>query len=395
MILDKVSSLYIHIPFCLSKCKYCDFFSVPDSSYRNSIPQEYVSALVKELDFTLKKYHVSKLETVYIGGGTPSLLSKDQLEDIFKVIRSSVEFSETPEITIEMNPDDVTEDKLCFYKQIGINRISCGIQSLEDSVLGYMSRRANCEMNLKALNLLSHWYGKFSIDLICGLPYETENSFLKGLETVISFNPDHISMYSLTIEDETPLGKLVLNGEIEIDYDSSDLIWLKARDYLEETGYFQYEVSNFAKPNFECKHNLVYWNHESYLGVGCGATGTIYAENGEGNRVKNENQLHDYIRFWSNPFDEAAREKFYSVETIDIDSSIFEFFMMGLRKLSGVKESDFYRCFHQKIPDPIVNNFYSWQKKSLCEIKMLENDRVFRMNKNGIMFLNKFLEEII
>ena len=185
------TSLYIHIPYCLSKCEYCDFFSVKC----NQIDDFYVRSLCNEIEVKAKFFNVTQWNSIYIGGGTPSLLNKEQLKQIFNSIYKFVPQSKNSEITIEVNPDDVTEDLLKNFEECGINRLSCGIQSLNQNSLSFTKRRASLEQNLNALALIQKkWSGSFSVDLICGLPYETENSFLDALEQIVLFNPHHISM---------------------------------------------------------------------------------------------------------------------------------------------------------------------------------------------------------
>lgn len=384
-------SLYIHIPFCVSKCAYCDFFSKTDLS---SIDL-YVDALVNEIKFRLKNSD-QKIKTIYIGGGTPSLLNIQQLLKIQNTIESVCNLESDLEFTIEVNPDDIDEDYLDKLKKSKINRISCGIQSMSNKVLEFSNRRSRKQQNLTALSLLQNtWNKNFSIDLICGLPEETEQSFLQGLRKILSFNPNHISMYSLTVEDETPLGNLINKGKIEYDYDFSDALWLKSKEILENAGYFQYEVSNFAKPGFESKHNLTYWNHQTYVGVGSGATGTIYFDGGEGFRYTNTTDIFKYIKFWNNQktiynFKEIQEEEF-----IDLETSKIEYFMMGLRKISGINSCEYFDIFGSNISPLIIETFEKWQKKGLCKISKLNENVNYTLGKTGIIYLNKFLTEII
>lgn len=384
-------SLYIHIPFCVSKCAYCDFFSKTDLS---SIDL-YVDALVNEIKFRLKNSD-QKIKTIYIGGGTPSLLTIQQLLKIQNAIESVCNLESDLEFTIEVNPDDIDEDYLDKLKKSKINRISCGIQSMSNKVLEFSNRRSRKQQNLTALSLLQNtWNKNFSIDLICGLPEETEQSFLQGLRKILSFNPNHISMYSLTVEDETPLGNLINKGKIEYDYDFSDALWLKSKEILENAGYFQYEVSNFAKPGFESKHNLTYWNHQTYVGVGSGATGTIYFDGGEGFRYTNTTDIFKYIKFWNNQktiynFKEIQEEEF-----IDLETSKIEYFMMGLRKISGINSCEYFDIFGSNISPLIIETFEKWQKKGLCKISKSNENVNYTLGKTGIIYLNKFLTEII
>ena len=232
-----MSSVYIHIPYCISKCDYCDFFSVPCS--KNLVPDEYVSSLCFEIEFF--KDLISPIETLYIGGGTPSLLSKKQLESVFCALNKAG-FEKNPEITYELNPSDVTEDYL---------------------------------LSLEIVQ--KTWKKSFSVDLISSLPFESEEEFLSSLKELLFYNPSHISLYSLCVEEETVLGKKINSGKIKYDFDLSDKIWLSGKDFLVENGFVHYEVSNFYRKEngFPCRHNLSYWSLKDYFGFGSGATGSI------------------------------------------------------------------------------------------------------------------------
>ena len=231
-----------------------------------------------------------------------------------------------------MNPDDVTEDLLKNLEECGINRLSCGIQSLNQKSLSFTKRRASLEQNLNALALIQKkWSGIFSVDLICGLPYETEKSFLDALEEIVLFNPHHISMYSLVVEEETPLGQKILNEKIPYDYDFADNLWLNAREFLQKNEFIQYEVSNFCKKGFECSHNLVYWNHQDYIGCGSGAVGTIYDSDGSGKRFSNLWNIDEYKKYWLEHLQyDLCKKNIEEIEVIDKETSEFEFFMMLL-----------------------------------------------------------------
>ncbi|MEE1057981.1 MAG: radical SAM family heme chaperone HemW, partial [Treponema sp.] len=269
-----ICSLYIHIPFCKSKCEYCDFFSVPCGN--KCIPDEYVDALVQELDFRIKLYKVHRFSTVYIGGGTPSLLKPIQLEKIMKKVLS---LGIPSEITMEVNPEDVTEELLVSMNDLGINRISCGIQALNDKVLQSVKRRGCVENIFDKIELIKKsWNGIFSVDIISALPNQSKSDFLDGLKKIVSFEPEHISMYALTIEESTPLGKKLQKGQLSYDFEAADEMWIAGRDFLINSGYVHYEVSNFAKKGFDCEHNMAYWKLKNYIGIGAGAVGTIYSD---------------------------------------------------------------------------------------------------------------------
>ena len=386
------TSLYIHIPYCLSKCEYCDFFSVKCSQ----IDDFYVRSLCNEIEAKAKFFNVTQWNSIYIGGGTPSLLNKNQLKQIFNSIYKFVPQSKNSEITIEVNPDDVTEALIQTFEECGINRISCGIQSLNQKSLAFTKRRASLEQNLNALALIQKkWSGIFSVDLICGLPYETEKSFLDALEQIVLFNPHHISMYSLVVEEETPLGQKILNEKIPYDYDFADNLWLNAREFLQNNGFLQYEVSNFCKKGFECSHNLVYWNHQDYIGCGSGAVGTIYDSDGSGKRFSNLWNIDEYKKYWLEHFQYDLNKKdIEEIELIDKETSEFEFFMMGLRKLIGINSCDYKKIFSKEIPATVKNQFVKWQKKGFAKITNQGENEIFSLTQEGILFLNKFIEEL-
>lgn len=398
------SSLYIHIPFCISKCAYCDFFSKPQGNNKTGdsffIPDNYVSSLCNEIIFRIKQNQVSELKTIYIGGGTPSLLSKKQFERIFDTIKSAVKLATECEITVEVNPDDVTKDLLESLAECGVNRISCGIQTMNGAALKKACRRADASTNKKALELLSeNWHGDVSVDLISGLPGDDEKTLLASLNEVCEINPSHISLYSLTIEDETSFGKQLNSGALKYDFDKADSLWLCGRDFLEANGYKWYEVSNFCREGKECLHNLAYWTHANYLGCGSGATGTVYNKNGEGLRWTNTTNINAYIDFWGNysQIDDKTFQKVQNQEIIDFETSVFEFFMMGLRKIRGFYTSEYEKVFGKSLPEKFTTLFTSWEQKGLCKKCLSENgsrDVQYCMSREGMLFLNRFLEEL-
>lgn len=374
-------SLYIHIPYCLSKCSYCDFFSTPV----NSVPDEYIESLCRELKFRLNEK--KDLRTVYIGGGTPSLLKPLQLKKI-----SDLFFSDSiEEFTMEMNPDDITEDLLFAAADSGVNRISLGLQSLADNVLSFCNRRAKRSQIEKAVALIDKiWKGRLSYDLISGLPGENEKTFFEGLEFVCNTKADHLSLYSLTIEESTPLGKAIDCGSIDYNYEFADSLWIQGRDFLESKGFHQYEVSNFCKEEAVSLHNLSYWNHLSYIGCGAGATGTVYKSDGTGFRWTNTNNLKDYISCTDSDFDKMS-----DTEKLDVETEKFEFFMMGLRTLKGVSEKTFQQYFGTRFPKKFLDLFHSWVRDKKAQIVNIDGENFYSLGSDGILFLNQFLQELL
>lgn len=369
--MNNSSSLYIHIPFCLSKCTYCDFYSIPV----HSISDKYIDLLLNEYRTRKEKFNIDKWNTVYIGGGTPSLLTSKQLQKLFSII---VPDTENSEITIETNPDDITEDFLKVISDCGVNRISTGIQCLDDSVLSYVNRRSDVKKCRNAISLIQkNWKHRFSIDMISGLPGLTEKSFLAGLEEVSKSGAEHISLYSLTIEDETPLSKDLK----KYSEDENINQWILGRDFLDKNGFNQYEVSNFARQGFESKHNLTYWRKNDYVGIGSGAVGTI------GNTRYTNGKLE--------PCKEINYTTDFSIESLDEKTLEFEFCMMGLRTLKGISVSEFHRRFNKNLIDYLGKSFDKWISKGDAQITKIDDDEWFSLTKKGILYLNIFLEEIL
>lgn len=391
------TSLYIHIPFCRSKCSYCDFFSVPCGN--QNVPDEYIASLCNEIKIRKTERSADSLETVYIGGGTPSILTEGQLFRIMNEVFSWLR-KEPEEITVEANPDDISKDFLDALASCGVTRISCGIQTFNASALKNVKRRGTDKVSRSAAELIkTYWKGIFSADLISGLPGESEKSFLRTLDELLRFKPEHISMYSLTLEEETPLGKSFYDGTLEYDFDMADKIWIAGRNFLIEKGYGHYEVSNFCLPGFECKHNLAYWNQDDYIGCGAGGTGTFYGKNAL--RFTNTSELKKYISFWK---DSVSTENAPgSAERLSGKTQAFEFFMMGLRTLRGISREEYERRFSAGIPEKISAVFKRWTEKGLCREKLSPSpvarcgapEHFYSMTEEGILFLNRFLEEIL
>lgn len=383
--------LYIHIPFCKSKCAYCDFFSCTNKEH---LIENYIEALCRELFITVNQNINLTIDTVFIGGGTPSIIPLKVFQKLCTQITS---LCSPKEFTVEANPDDITKEFLEFLNNCGVTRLSAGIQSLNEKSLKECKRRADVQTNLNALELIKkHWKNSFSIDLITALPYETEKTLIHGLNKIIEYEPDHISLYSLMLEEETPLFSTYKN----YNSDNADNLWLKGRDFLINRGYSQYEVSNFCKKGKECLHNLKYWKQENYLGAGAGATGTIYKkeEKFTGIRKTNTQNIEKYINFWNSSDKEISspdtKDSVYETEIITEKNCRIEFFMMGLRLMEGVCEKDYELRYNEKFPYAIKDIFYKWNKQKLADISLKNDCMIFSLNNKGILFLNKLLEEI-
>lgn len=317
-----MSGIYLHIPFCKQACSYCDFYFVTRTSER----EHFVNRLVEEItNYGDTEYVEEPIKTIYFGGGTPSLLEPEQIERILKAIDEVFEL-DCREITLEMNPDDVTREFLSDLKSIGINRASMGVQTFQPHLLEFMHRAHTREEALHCLETLSKsQFEVFTVDLIYGNPDQTEKQLEEDLDTFIKFNPPHISAYSLTIEENTRLGKQVEMGRIAPPPDEKvarhfDIV--NAR--LKEHGIQRYEVSNYSLPGHEAVHNSSYWEHENYLGFGPGAHSFWWGE--QAMRWSKERDLRSYLRL------EAGTEK----EKLTLKQLAEERLMMGLRTRKGV-----------------------------------------------------------
>ena len=262
------AGLYIHVPFCKTKCPYCDFYSIVDGTQVD----RWLAALRGEM--AQYKDHFSSFDSLYIGGGTPSLLDGSTMTALFSAIRDCWSFSPESEITLEANPDDVTGEKLHLYRSLGINRLSLGIQSFDDRDLSFLRRRHTASAGRKAIDLTrASGFDNFGIDLIYGLPGRTDREWMGTLEEAVSYSPAHLSCYQLTVESGTPFGRLKEEGGLMLpDEEQARKLFLETSRFLESRGFIHYEISNFARGEGRIsRHNSKYWDHTPYLGLGPGA----------------------------------------------------------------------------------------------------------------------------
>ena len=393
-------SLYVHVPFCRQKCDYCDFFSIPSNRASCVCPDEkYVRSVLNEIRFYVKKYSVSRWKTVYIGGGTPSQLGAKLLFELVSGIKSAVSDKTADEFTVEMNPEDLAEDILDSAQKAGVDRISTGIQALDQKALDSVNRHCPLQTAISSLELLQKkWKKKLSVDFIAGLPGQTYSSFKKQFETVFNFkNIDHISLYSLTLEENTPLYKKIESGKIKWSQQKTDRMWILGRKILKENGFIQYEVSNFARTGAESLHNKVYWHLENYIGCGSGACGSVYGEVSE--RWTNTCSIKNYENFWLdfNPESEIP-ESIRQVEKIDLQTQEFEWLMMGFRLLEGVCSEEFKKRFGKSVEERIgVKDglLFEWSKKHLARSYKKDGKTFYALNERGLMLLNLFLESLL
>lgn len=344
MTMNKKIEIYIHIPFCVKKCAYCDFLSCPADDKTKS---RYVQALCREIEWSkdcLKEYLV---DTVFIGGGTPSILEEKYIGQILDTLRSAARISDDAEITIECNPGTLTMEKLEAYKDVGINRISLGLQSANDEELKTIGRIHNFEEFKKSFNLARlAGFKNINIDIMSALPGQTLDSYKETLARVITLNPEHISAYSLIVEDETPLKDRVENGEVALPSEDEEReMYYYTKEFLEKTGYKRYEISNYAKDGYECRHNIGYWKRVEYLGFGIGAASLF-----KGERFSNTSDINRYMHILEKEdvmnADEVWKALNENIETLTQKDEMEEFMFLGLRMTDGVSKSDFKKIFN-------------------------------------------------
>lgn len=382
--------LYIHIPYCISKCDYCDFFSLPSSR----IEKGYITALTKEIRYIARKKNVDMWSTVYVGGGTPSLLSFEEIALLFSAIWEAAGGKRCKEATFEVNPRDVSSKLLDTLYKNGVTRISCGFQSFSNQSLSYVHRSSKVTDEVKALKALKNWQGIFSADLIAGLPLEESGALKKGIETLYEAGAKHISLYALTIGENTPLGRRIkTKGEASLY--KADLIddkWIEGRDVLLSLGYEQYEVSNFCRGGNYCRHNMAYWKRLSYAGCGAGAVSSFYEEGEWGVRRENTIDTASYISYWTG--EKEAYSAPCKTEVLTKECGETEYFMLGLRTTEGVCEGEYKERFLTEMKGNTLMLFSDWEKKGLA-IRYEKNSKVYHaLTEKGILLLDRFLLEM-
>ena len=317
-----MAGIYIHIPFCKQACHYCNFHFATSLHYK----KDFVSALLKEIPLQ-KDYAANEpVETIYFGGGTPSLCTSEELKDIIAAIYSTHDVVDNAEITLEANPDDITEEKLQLWKMIGITRLSIGIQSFFEEDLVWMNRAHTAGQAIDNLQLAKKYFDNITIDLIYGTPQITDEKWKHNVDTAIALNVPHLSCYALTVEPRTPLEKMIrLEQSKNVDPDKQSAQFLLLMGWLEQAGYEHYEISNYAKPGWRSRHNSSYWQGKKYIGLGPSA----HSYNGKERQwnAANNNSYIESINKGILPFEK---------EVLTPAQQLNEYIMTSLRTLEGI-----------------------------------------------------------
>lgn len=375
--MKKELELYIHIPFCVQKCKYCDFLSAP---YDKELKEKYVESLCRKIrsyQELAKAYHVI---SIFLGGGTPSVLESRQTKDIFLAIYDTFEVDKDAEITTELNPGTVTREKLQTYLDIGINRLSIGLQTVKNDELHRLGRIHTYEAFVETYTLARiTGFKNINIDLISAIPGQTLKSWAETLDTVARLNPEHISVYSLIIEEGTPFFEMYGENREELpDEDDERQMYQDTKEMLEKYGYHRYEISNYAKDGYECRHNLGYWSRKEYLGIGLGAASLLNNE-----RWNEVSEMESYLNSEENQFD--------NLEELDVTAQMEEFMFLGLRKMEGVSRRLFFEAFGCQLEE-----IYGKELEKLIRQKLLAiEDDFIRLTEYGVDISNYVMSEFI
>jgi len=372
--------IYIHVPFCKSKCPYCDFYSVLFKNDENSKEKPYFSAILKQIDAFLKENEEKMpINTIYFGGGTPNLLEIDELSEILdRFAQKSTSNSSEIEKTIEVNPRDIDFEKLKGLKEIGFNRLSLGMQSFDDEILKKLGRRHRLGDNLEAFRMAREaGFDNISIDLMFGIPGQSMDSWKKSVDSALALDPEHISLYSLEFMEGTAFTKMLSEGKMAETEETLDReMYHYALSRFKEKGLEQYEISNVAKPGFESRHNMKYWNLEEYAGFGPSAHSYI--------NHRRYHSVADLELYLKNPTDKIVYE-----ENTPFDD-MSEFVFTGLRKMEGVNLYDFYDMFGMDLwaafefSKPVFMDFV---KEGYCEM----TDEYIRLTEKGFDISNRIL----
>ena len=396
--MKKDISIYIHIPFCQKKCVYCDFLSFAGCTYAKQL--QYIDSLIQEIKLYKPFADRYKVRTIFIGGGTPSLLDEVFIGNILSTVRTVFEVDRFAEITIEANPGTLKYTNLLAYQTHGINRLSIGLQTTDDEGLKRLGRIHNFDQFVATFKSARRaGFRNINIDLMSGIPGQTEHDFVDTIMKVMEFEPEHISVYSLQVEEGTPLYEDEYLRNMIPSEEVDRRMYAMTKKVLAVNGYERYEFSNYSKPKYECRHNIVYWTGGEYVGFGIGAASYF-----KGQRFSNTRDIDRYIEIFQENqseiaagqdkftvFDKVSSELRANVETLYIDSRMEEFMFLGLRMIRGVSRNEFKARFSKDIYEvygPVINKYTD-------EGFMISEGDNIRLSDRGIDVSNIILSDFI
>jgi len=367
-------SLYIHIPFCYSKCPYCGFYSIVDRD--DLLKNHYINALKKEIEIYSKKYPNITIKSIYLGGGTPTILSAKQISEILNFCYEKFNVKKYIEITIESNPATFDYEKAKIIFQSGINRLSIGAQAFNNKLLKNIGRIHHKKEIINSFEIArSVGFKNINLDVMFGLPGQTISNFNQALEKLVEMHPEHISLYGLSIEPGTPFEVAVKKRIMKLPSDDITYkMYQKAIDFLKSNGYEQYEISNFSLTEKQCLHNKIYWKNHQYLGLGPSATSYVHK-----NRFKNISNVIEYIhllRYNILPVE--------SKEILPLKEEMAETVILHLRMMEGINSNDFKSRFKIQIEEVFGKQF-----NKLIDLGLLDkNETNYFLNRRGIALSN-------
>lgn len=366
--------VYVHIPFCVLKCAYCDFLS-----FDNFTPESceaYIRSLLVQIRVNAETYRDYIVRTIFIGGGTPTVIPSRYISEIIREIRSGYNICDAPEVTVEANPESAAKSKLEDYIKSGINRISIGAQSFNDKILGLIGRAHNADEFFKCFDSARKaGFCNINIDIIFGLPHQSQKIFANTLKSAVILNPEHISCYGLIVEEGTPL--YFWENPCLPSEDTEYEMYSSARQYLTENGYNQYEISNYAKPGIESRHNLAYWSNGEYVGFGLGAHSYI-----SGIRFHNTRDLSEFI---SGDFSRM------NIQKLTPEEMYAEYMFLGMRKIRGISEMRFYETFGVSVQEIYGKIIDKHLKNGLIESS---NGRIY-LSEKGVYISNAVFSDFV
>lgn len=372
--------LYVHIPFCVRKCAYCDFLSYAAG---RDLQRDYVEALLQEIRSRGRQMKGSRksIVSIFFGGGTPSILPAEWICEILDAVRREFSLEENAEISLEANPGTVNAEKLCMYRRAGINRLSFGCQSTLDEELKMLGRIHSFSEFLESFSLAREaGFSNINVDLMSGLPGQSAASWETSLRMIAELKPEHISAYSLILEEGTPMYEMQ-DQYVFPDEDEERLMYERTHEVLAEYGYGQYEISNYSLPGKECRHNLGYWTGTEYLGLGLGAASLL-----ENRRFSNTTDRDMYLKYCDEP--EKLEE---AEEILTVEERMAEKMILGLRLIQGVSASEFEEEFGQSLREQygsVIQKYETWR---LLE---WEGDRL-HLTREGISVSNQVMAEFL
>ncbi len=374
-------SIYIHWPFCKSKCPYCDFMSISKNSSEEFDEVEIL--LLKDLETSLQELDVSSIRTIFFGGGTPSLMNAKTISKILNFITKNYKTNSNIEISLEANPATFSKEKLKEIKEVGVNRLSLGIQSFQDKDLKFLGRIYNSEQALKAAEMVTNIFSNYSFDFIYGYQSQSIDDLKNNLLMAVNFGCPHISCYQLTFEEGTPFFRLLQNGKIRQLTEAQEIEFFRyIQDFLERFSFNRYEISNYALKNFESKHNLAYWRYQNYLGVGPSAHSRLVFNN-----QKYELKKFSDIDKWKSSLYRNLSTYEYRNILMDYEQ-LEEIFVMGLRLSEGISIKSLKSRFSNDILDPILKRIDLLSKENLFK----KSESQIKLSENGMLKQDSVVE---